>query len=109
MLAETWLVILQWCTAQTPADRCWLCPDEVFLSNGPGDPGPCDYAVAAIKTFIMRRVPIFGICLGHQLLAQAVGARVVQNEPWSPWCESSGAGLAQRAGNDYVAESWLCC
>ncbi|ACA11462.1 carbamoyl phosphate synthase small subunit [Xylella fastidiosa subsp. multiplex Griffin-1] len=65
--------------AQTPADEVLaLCPDGVFLSNGPGDPEPCDYAVAAIKTFIMRRVPIFGICLGHQLLAQAVGARVVK-------------------------------
>ncbi|ARO69737.1 carbamoyl-phosphate synthase small subunit [Xylella fastidiosa subsp. pauca] len=65
--------------AQTPADEVLaLCPDGVFLSNGPGDPEPCDYAVAAIKTFIMRRVPIFGICLGHQLLAQTVGAKVVK-------------------------------
>ncbi|ALQ95841.1 carbamoyl-phosphate synthase [Xylella fastidiosa] len=65
--------------AQTPVDEVLaLCPDGVFLSNGPGDPEPCDYAVAAIKTFIMRRVPIFGICLGHQLLAQTVGAKVVK-------------------------------
>lgn len=72
-------MILQWCLRRLRLTRCWRsAPDGVFLSNGPGDPEPCDYAVAAIKTFIMRRVPIFGICLGHQLLAQAVGARVVK-------------------------------
>ncbi|HHW4678613.1 MAG TPA: glutamine-hydrolyzing carbamoyl-phosphate synthase small subunit [Xylella sp.] len=65
--------------AQTPATEVMaLHPDGVFLSNGPGDPGPCDYAVAAIKTFIMLRIPTFGICLGHQLLAQAVGARAIK-------------------------------
>jgi carbamoyl-phosphate synthase small subunit len=50
-------------------------PDGIFLSNGPGDPAPCDYAIAAIREFIAARIPIFGICLGHQLLALAVGAR----------------------------------
>nr|WP_201745841.1 glutamine-hydrolyzing carbamoyl-phosphate synthase small subunit [Xylella taiwanensis] len=65
--------------AQTPAAEVLaLHPDGVFLSNGPGDPEPCDYAVAAIKTFIMLRVPIFGICLGHQLLAKAAGAKTVK-------------------------------
>ena len=47
----------------------------VFLSNGPGDPEPCDYAIAAIRELLSRRVPLFGICLGHQLLALATGAR----------------------------------
>ena len=45
-----------------------LSPDGVFLSNGPGDPEPCDYAIAAIKTLLQQDLPLFGICLGHQLL-----------------------------------------
>jgi carbamoyl-phosphate synthase small subunit len=53
-------------------------PDGVFLSNGPGDPEPCDYAIAAIQTFLKSDLPIFGICLGHQLLSLAVGARTVK-------------------------------
>jgi carbamoyl-phosphate synthase small subunit len=52
-----------------------LKPDGVFLSNGPGDPEPCDYAIEAIREFLGRRIPVFGICLGHQLLALAAGAR----------------------------------
>ena len=50
-------------------------PDGVFLSNGPGDPEPCDYAIAAIKEIVATDIPVFGICLGHQLLALASGAR----------------------------------
>lgn len=53
-------------------------PDGVFLSNGPGDPALCDYAVAAIRECIARKVPTFGICLGHQLLALAAGGRTVK-------------------------------
>ena len=53
-------------------------PDGVFLSNGPGDPDPCDYAIAAIQEIITGRVPTFGICLGHQLLSLAVGAKTVK-------------------------------
>jgi len=59
-------------------DALALKPDGVFLSNGPGDPEPCDYAVGAIRELLERRVPIFGICLGHQLLGLACGARTVK-------------------------------
>ncbi len=62
--------------AQTPAtDVLAMKPDGVFLSNGPGDPAPCDYAIAAIREFMAARVPLFGICLGHQLLGLAAGAK----------------------------------
>ena len=62
--------------AQTPAkDVLALKPDGVFLSNGPGDPEPCDYAIAAIKEILETEIPVFGICLGHQLLALASGAK----------------------------------
>jgi carbamoyl-phosphate synthase small subunit len=55
-----------------------LKPDGVFLSNGPGDPEPCDYAIAAIREFLARRTPLFGICLGHQLLGLAVGGKTLK-------------------------------
>ena len=55
-----------------------LNPDGVFLSNGPGDPEPCDYAIKAIKTIVDKGVPTFGICLGHQLLALASGAKTIK-------------------------------
>jgi len=62
--------------AQTPAaDVLAYQPDGVFLSNGPGDPAPCDYAIAAIKTIVDSGMPTFGICLGHQLLALASQAK----------------------------------
>lgn len=53
-------------------------PDGIFLSNGPGDPEPCDYAISAIKTLVETGVPTFGICLGHQLLALASGAKTLK-------------------------------
>lgn len=58
----------------TAQEALALKPDGIFLSNGPGDPQPCDYAISAIKTFIDEKIPMFGICLGHQLLALAAGA-----------------------------------
>ena len=65
--------------ATTPADDVLaLAPDGVFLSNGPGDPEPCIYAINAIRKILEKRVPIFGICLGHQLLALASGAKTVK-------------------------------
>jgi carbamoyl-phosphate synthase small subunit len=55
-----------------------LRPDGVFLSNGPGDPEPCDYAISAIEQILATRTPVFGICLGHQLLALACGAKTLK-------------------------------
>jgi len=62
----------------TAAEAFALEPDGIFLSNGPGDPEPCGYAIEAIKAFIDKKIPVFGICLGHQLLGLAAGARTVK-------------------------------
>jgi len=59
-------------------DALALKPDGIFLSNGPGDPEPCDYAIAALRELMETGIPIFGICLGHQLLALASGARTIK-------------------------------
>ncbi len=65
--------------AKTPAEAVLqMNPDGVFLSNGPGDPEPCDYAINAIKVFLDKKIPVFGICLGHQLLALASGAKTIK-------------------------------
>ena len=65
--------------AETSADEVLkLNPDGVFLSNGPGDPEPCDYAIAATKVFLERKLPVFGICLGHQIMGLAVGGKTVK-------------------------------
>ena len=65
--------------AQTPAKEALAYkPDGIFLSNGPGDPEPCDYAITAIREFLNVGVPTFGICLGHQLLGLAVGGRTLK-------------------------------
>lgn len=65
--------------AKTPAEEILsLQPQGVFLSNGPGDPEPCSYAIDAIKTFLKADMPLFGICLGHQLLALACGAKTLK-------------------------------
>ena len=65
--------------AQTPAaDVIAMNPDGIFLSNGPGDPEPCDYAIQAIGEILDTNIPVFGICLGHQLLALASGATTVK-------------------------------
>ena len=65
--------------AQTPASEVLaMNPDGVFLSNGPGDPEPCDYAITAIKEVLETEIPVFGICLGHQLLALASGAKTMK-------------------------------
>ncbi|MCA9125373.1 MAG: gamma-glutamyl-gamma-aminobutyrate hydrolase family protein, partial [Planctomycetales bacterium] len=65
--------------AKTSAsDALALNPDGIFLSNGPGDPEPCDYAIASIREFLQRKLPVFGICLGHQLLGLAAGAKTIK-------------------------------
>ncbi len=65
--------------AQTPAGEVLaMQPDGVFLSNGPGDPEPCAYAIEAIEQILASDIPVFGICLGHQLLALASGAKTVK-------------------------------
>ncbi|MGL6361267.1 glutamine-hydrolyzing carbamoyl-phosphate synthase small subunit [Aeromonas veronii] len=66
-------------SAKTPAAEVLaMNPDGIFLSNGPGDPEPCDYAIEAIKAFLNTNTPVFGICLGHQLLGLASGAKTVK-------------------------------
>jgi carbamoyl-phosphate synthase small subunit len=62
----------------TARDALALKPDGVFLSNGPGDPEPCDYAIAAIREIVGTGTPVFGICLGHQLLGLAAGAKTLK-------------------------------
>ena len=65
--------------ATTPAaDVFALEPDGVFLSNGPGDPEPCDYAISAIRDILASGIPVFGICLGHQLMGLAAGAKTLK-------------------------------
>ncbi len=65
--------------AKTPAAEVLaMNPDGIFLSNGPGDPEPCDYAVAAIRGFLDKKLPTFGICLGHQLMALAAGGKTLK-------------------------------
>ena len=62
----------------TAEEALSLAPDGIFLSNGPGDPEPCGYAISAIQAFLKERIPVFGICLGHQLLALAAGASTLK-------------------------------
>jgi len=62
----------------TAEDALALKPDGIFLSNGPGDPEPCDYAIKAISTLVDAGIPTFGICLGHQLLGLASGAKTIK-------------------------------
>ena len=65
--------------AQTPAaDVLAMKPDGVFLSNGPGDPAACDYAIVATRAFLEARIPLFGICLGHQLMGLALGGKTLK-------------------------------
>jgi hypothetical protein len=78
-----------------------LLPDGVFLSNGPGDPEPCDYAIEAIRTLVDTGIPVFGICLGHQLPAAAV-----KEMSWSPEQSPSGRDRL-RAGHDHESEPWF--
>jgi carbamoyl-phosphate synthase small subunit len=78
MLAERGCEVLVVPARTTAAEALAHKPDGIFLSNGPGDPEPCDYAIAAIREFVARRIPTYGICLGHQLLGLAIGAQTLK-------------------------------
>jgi carbamoyl-phosphate synthase small subunit len=78
MLAERGCHVTVLPAQASAADALALDPDGIFLSNGPGDPEPCDYAIAATREFIERGIPTFGICLGHQIMGLAVGARTMK-------------------------------
>lgn len=78
MLAERGCKVTVLPAQASAADALALNPDGIFLSNGPGDPEPCDYAVAASKELIERGIPTFGICLGHQIMALASGAKTLK-------------------------------
>jgi carbamoyl-phosphate synthase small subunit len=78
MLAERGCHVTVLPAEASAADALALNPDGIFLSNGPGDPEPCDYAIAATRAFIERGIPTFGICLGHQIMGLAVGARTMK-------------------------------
>jgi len=78
MLAERGCKVTVLPAQASAADALALNPDGIFLSNGPGDPEPCDYAIAATKELIERGIPTFGICLGHQLMGLASGAKTMK-------------------------------
>jgi carbamoyl-phosphate synthase small subunit len=78
MLAERGCRLTVLPATATAAEALVLRPDGIFLSNGPGDPEPCDYAIRAIGALLDTKIPLFGICLGHQLLALASGAKTVK-------------------------------
>jgi carbamoyl-phosphate synthase small subunit len=78
MLAERGLRVTVLPAQASAADALALNPDGIFLSNGPGDPEPCDYAIRATREFIERGIPTFGICLGHQIMGLAVGAKTMK-------------------------------
>jgi carbamoyl-phosphate synthase small subunit len=78
MLAERGCRLTVLPATATAVEVLALKPDGVFLSNGPGDPEPCDYAIRAIAELVSAKLPVFGICLGHQLLALASGAKTVK-------------------------------
>jgi carbamoyl-phosphate synthase small subunit len=78
MLAERGCRITVLPAKATAAEALALNPDGIFLANGPGDPEPCDYAIAATKEVMARGIPTFGICLGHQIMALASGAKTVK-------------------------------
>ena len=86
-----------------------MAPDGVFLSNGPGDPEPCGYAIEAISKIVESSLPVFGICLGHQLLALASGCKNREDEIRAPWRQPPGTGSEKRECDDQQSESWLCC
>ena len=95
--------------AQTSADEILaLSPDGVFLSNGPGDPEPCDYAITATQKLLQKKVPIFGVCMGHQLLGLAIGGRTIKMKFGHHGANHPVAGHGQWQSADHQPESWFC-
>jgi len=78
MMAERGMAVTVVPAKTSPEEVLAMNPDGVFLSNGPGDPEPCDYAIEAARVFLEKKVPLFGICLGHQIMALAAGAQTVK-------------------------------
>ena len=94
--------------AQTPAAAVLeLKPDGIFLSNGPGDPEPCDYAIEATRELIDTGIPTFGICLGHQILALASGAKTFKMKVRPPRRQPPGERPRQRARQHHQPEPRL--
>ena len=94
--------------AQTPAAEVLaLQPDGIFLSNGPGDPEPCTYAIEAIREFLTTDIPVFGICLGHQLLGLAGGARTMKMKFGHHGANHPVQDLATRPRDDHRPEPRL--
>ncbi len=95
--------------AQTSAeDVLKMNPDGIFLSNGPGDPAPCDYAITAIQKFLETDIPVFGICLGHQLLALASGAKTVKMKFGHHGGNHPVKDVEKKCGDDYRPEPRFC-
>ncbi len=94
--------------AQTSAEEVLAVePDGVFLSNGPGDPEPCDYAIEATQRLLEAEMPVFGICLGHQILGLAARRAHRQDEVRPSRRQSPGAGSGDRARVHHQPESRL--
>ena len=83
-------------------------PDGIMLSNGPGDPKECTSIIEEIQKLYDTDIPIFAICLGHQLMALATGADTLQNEIRTPRRQPSGQGSADRQCIHFLPEPWLC-
>ncbi len=82
-------------------------PDGVFFSNGPGDPAACGYAVEAMRGVLAAGTPVFGICLGSQILGQALGLGTYKLQVRAPRREPAGPGPAHRPGPDHQPQPWL--
>ena len=104
MLAERGCHVTVLPAQATAADALALNPDGIFLSNGPGDPEPCDYAIAATREFIERGIPTFGICLGHQIMGLAVGAKTLKMKTGHHGANHPVKDHGRRARRDHVAE-----
>jgi carbamoyl-phosphate synthase small subunit len=108
MLAQRGCKVTVLPAQSTAADALALNPDGIFLSNGPGDPQPCDYAIAASRELIDKGLPTFGICLGHQIMALASGARTIKMKFGHHGANHPVQDLDTKKGDDHLAESWFC-